>query len=46
MEYSREKDTKSPDAPRRRVYHPRHPGFAFILAALAALVWFAFRACG
>lgn len=35
MEYSREKHLKSPDAPRRRVYHPRKPKFAVILVALA-----------
>lgn len=45
MEYSREEHLKSPNAPRRRVYHPRHPKFAFFLAALAVVVWLLFRAC-
>lgn len=44
VEYSREGHTKSPNAPRRRVHHPRCPRFAFFLAAV--LVWLVFRAWG
>ncbi|MEG6550959.1 hypothetical protein V6C53_12055 [Desulfocurvibacter africanus] len=46
MEYSRENHLKSPNAPRRRVYHPRNPKFAVILVILAVIVWFLFRDCG
>lgn len=43
MQYGQENPSKSPDAPRRRVYHPRHPAFAAMVAGVAVLLWLVYQ---
>ena len=43
MEYGQDYENKSPDAPRKRIYHPRHVKIAVAVVALVVVVWLVFQ---
>ena len=43
MEYGQDYENKSPDAPRKRIYHPRHVKIAVAVVVLVVVVWLVFQ---